>query len=82
MDSLAPSPGAGSDPFGELSAREMDVLGLIVAGHPNKEIARRLMISERTARTHVSNILAKLNLSSRTQAALLGAREGLGPSSP
>jgi len=47
------------------------------AGEPNKQIAADLGISERTARTHVSNILAKLHLNSRTQAALWAAREGL-----
>jgi DNA-binding NarL/FixJ family response regulator len=55
----------------------MEILRLIADGHANKEIARRLVISERTARTHVSNILRKLGLSSRTQAALLAVREGL-----
>ncbi len=65
------------DPFGELSERELEILRLIAEGHANKEIARRLVISERTARTHVSNILRKLGLSSRTQAALLAVREGL-----
>jgi DNA-binding NarL/FixJ family response regulator len=43
----------------------------------NKEIAAELVISERTARTHVSNVLGKLNLTSRTQAALVAVREGL-----
>jgi DNA-binding NarL/FixJ family response regulator len=65
------------DPFAELSEREVEILRLIADGHANKEIARRLVISERTARTHVSNILRKLGLSSRTQAALLAVREGL-----
>jgi len=65
------------DPFSELSEREVEILRLIADGHANKEIARRLVISERTARTHVSNILRKLGLSSRTQAALLAVREGL-----
>lgn len=70
------------DPFHELSARELEILGLIAQGNPNKEIARRLVISERTARTHVSNILRKLGLSSRTQAALLAVREGLAGAAP
>jgi DNA-binding NarL/FixJ family response regulator len=78
MDSLRPS-GAPADQFGELTERELEVLRLIAEGHANKEIARRLVISERTARTHVSNILRKLGLSSRTQAALLAVREGLAP---
>ena len=65
--------GAGSD----LTSRERQVLRLLGAGEPNKQIAADLGISERTARTHVSNILAKLHLNSRTQAALWAAREGL-----
>jgi DNA-binding NarL/FixJ family response regulator len=52
-------------------------LVLVAQGKANKEIAGELVISERTARTHVSNILAKLGLSSRTQAALWAVREGL-----
>jgi DNA-binding NarL/FixJ family response regulator len=58
----------------ELTAREIDVLRLLADGQPNKAIAARLGITERTARTHVSRILAKLGLSSRTQAALWAAR--------
>ena len=77
MDSLRPSREQTARPFDELSERELEVLALIGDGHANKEIARRLVISERTARTHVSNILRKLGLSSRTQAALLAMREGL-----
>ena len=61
----------------ELTARELEVLRLVGAGRANKEIAAELQISERTARTHVSNILGKLGLSSRTQAALWAVREGL-----
>jgi DNA-binding NarL/FixJ family response regulator len=60
-----------------LTARELDVLRLVGAGKANKAIARQLGISERTARTHVSNILRKLDLDSRTQAALWAVREGL-----
>jgi DNA-binding NarL/FixJ family response regulator len=51
----------------------------VAHGHSNRDIAHRLFISERTARTHVSNLLGKLRLSSRTQAALLAIREGLIP---
>ena len=61
----------------ELTSRELDVLRLVAAGQPNKQIAAELTISERTARTHVSRILRKLRLSSRTQAALWAVREGL-----
>jgi DNA-binding NarL/FixJ family response regulator len=59
-----------------LTARELDVLRLIARGEPNKAIATELGITERTARSHVSQILAKLRLTSRTQAALWAAREG------
>ena len=64
-------------PSTELTTREIEVLRLVGAGSANQEIARELGISERTARTHVSNILRKLDLSSRTQAALWAVREGL-----
>jgi DNA-binding NarL/FixJ family response regulator len=60
-----------------LTAREREILTLVAQGHSNRDIADRLVISERTARTHVSNVLTKLQLSSRTQAALLAIREGL-----
>jgi DNA-binding NarL/FixJ family response regulator len=65
------------DATGKLTARELEVVRLVGAGRANKEIASRLGISERTARTHVSNILRKLGLASRTQAALWAVREGL-----
>ncbi len=65
------------DRISELTSRELDVLRLVAAGKPNKQIAAELQISERTARTHVSRILRKLHLSSRTQAALWAVREGL-----
>jgi len=69
--------GGGASPLAELTARELDVLRLVAAGKPNKEIGAELAISERTARTHVSRMLRKLRLSSRTQAALWAVREGL-----
>jgi DNA-binding NarL/FixJ family response regulator len=75
MSSLDAAP--GGDPTGDLTTRELDVLRLVGVGMANKEIAAELEISERTARTHVSNILGKLGVSSRTQAALLAVREGL-----
>lgn len=62
-----------------LTEREREVLVLVAQGRTNKEIGRYLGISERTARTHVSNILGKLGLASRTQAALYAVREGLVP---
>lgn len=60
-----------------LTGRERQVLALVASGVSNKAIGTALSISERTARTHVSNILMKLGLESRTQAALWAIREGL-----
>jgi DNA-binding NarL/FixJ family response regulator len=60
-----------------LTARERDVLRLIVAGQANKQIARLLGVSEKTVKTHVSNILQKLGASDRTQAAVLAVRNRL-----
>jgi DNA-binding NarL/FixJ family response regulator len=67
------------DPFAELSEREMDVLRLLARGLSNHAIAAQLMVSENTVRTHVSNILAKLDLRDRTQAALLALQYHLVP---
>lgn len=60
-----------------LTDREQEVLRLVAQGRANKEIGRQLGISERTVRTHVSNILGKLGLASRTQAALYAVQQGL-----
>jgi len=60
-----------------LTQRELEVLRLIAQGYENRDIAEQLVISEATVRTHVSNILGKLHLASRTQAALYALREGL-----
>ena len=60
-----------------LTGREMEVLRLIAQGLSNQEIADRLVVSEPTVRAHVSRILGKLHLASRTQAALYAVREGL-----
>jgi len=60
-----------------LTEREANVLKLVARGLTNEDIAKALYISERTARTHVSNILRKLHLANRTQAALYALREGL-----
>jgi DNA-binding NarL/FixJ family response regulator len=62
-----------------LTPRERQILALLGEGRSNREIANILVISERTARTHVSSVLSKLNLASRTQAALMAIREGLVP---
>jgi NarL family two-component system response regulator LiaR len=60
-----------------LTARELDVLQFLAQGKSNREIAEDLVLSEMTVRTHVSNILSKLHLASRTQAALYALKEGL-----
>jgi DNA-binding NarL/FixJ family response regulator len=62
-----------------LTERETDVLRLLAMGRANKEIARELDIGEKTVKTHVSNILGKLGVQSRTQAALHAVRTGLVP---
>jgi DNA-binding NarL/FixJ family response regulator len=63
----------------ELTARESQVLRLVSAGFGNKEIAARLTISEHTVKFHISSILGKLNVASRTEAVTLGIRRGLIP---
>jgi NarL family two-component system response regulator LiaR len=60
-----------------LTGRELEVLRLVARGRSNRQIAEQLVITEMTVRTHVSNILSKLHLASRTQAALYALREGL-----
>jgi DNA-binding NarL/FixJ family response regulator len=60
-----------------LTPREREILVLVARGKSNRDIADALVISERTARTHVSHVLTKLGLTSRTQAALWAVREGL-----
>jgi DNA-binding NarL/FixJ family response regulator len=60
-----------------LTAREMEILRMIAAGAPNKQIAFRLSISEKTVRNHVSNMYEKLNIFDRSQAVLYAVRKGL-----
>jgi len=60
-----------------LTVRELDILRLIAQGHSNKEIAKQLTVAEETVHAHVSNILRKLHLASRTQAALYALKEGI-----
>ena len=60
-----------------LTAREADVLRLLAQGSSNQEIAHRLVITERTVRTHVTSILCKLHLDNRTQAAIYALKEGM-----
>jgi NarL family two-component system response regulator LiaR len=76
LQELAQPHGQPSTPA-QLTDREVDVLRLVAQGQSNREIARSLSIREATVRTHVSNILGKLHLASRTQAALYALREGL-----
>lgn len=64
-------------PAPELSAREVEVLELVVAGLSNKQIAYRLQIADATAKNHVKNILAKLNVQDRTQAATAAIQRGI-----
>ncbi len=65
-----------------LSERETEILRLLVQGKTNKEIAHDLHIGEKTVKTHMSNIMAKLGVQSRTQAALMAVRLGLVPPDP
>lgn len=71
------SPSEDQETYEILTKRELEVLNLIAHGLENREIAEQLVVSEATVRTHVSNILGKLHLASRTQAALYALREGL-----
>jgi ATP/maltotriose-dependent transcriptional regulator MalT len=82
-----PAPGAAEEPVDELARfglteREREVLLLVAAGRSNPEIARALFISAKTASVHVSNILAKLGVSGRVEAAAVAHRLGIVPQSP
>ena len=65
------------NPFTELTEREMEVLKLIAEGLSNSDIAEQLVISEHTVKGHVSNILSKLHLADRTQAAVYAWQKGV-----
>lgn len=67
----------GTSLYQALSPREIEVLGMIAEGLGNKTIARRLGISEHTVKFHIGSIFTKLNASSRTEAVIIGARQGL-----
>jgi DNA-binding NarL/FixJ family response regulator len=71
---------AAPDPLAPFSQRERDVLELLAAGLPNKLIARRLEISEKTVKSHLTRIFRALGVTDRTQAALWAERHGIGPS--
>jgi len=72
----------GRGPLAGLTAREVEVLQLLATGQSNKEIGAELFIAAKTASVHVSNILAKLGASSRTEAAAIAHREGMGQPAP
>ena len=68
---------AEPDPIGALSVREREVLALLVEGLPNKLMARRLQISEKTVKAHLTSVFAAIGVTDRTQAALWAERQGL-----
>ena len=68
---------AENEIFTELTERELEVLKLIANGYPNSQIAEELVISENTVKGHVSNILSKLHLADRTQAAVFAWQKGI-----
>jgi len=76
FSSLGPLP--GRDAFPELTDREREVLDLVARGHDNRRIARELFLSDKTVRNHVSNILGKLRVATRTEAAVRARAAGLG----
>jgi len=74
---IAPPPPRPVAPPGDLTERELEVLALIAAGDSNGEIARRLCITDNTVKIHLRNILEKLHLKNRIQAAVYAAQQGL-----
>ena len=70
--------GSAGRPFAELTEREYDILDLIAQGLDNQAIARRLVLSPKTVRNHVSNVFTKLNVADRSHAIVLGRERGLG----
>ena len=79
MSAVAAPPAAPPSPEPDLTERELEVLRLIAQGLNNQQIAQKLTISEKTVKTHVSNILGKLHVDDRTQAAIYALKKGLGP---
>ena len=73
--------GAASRPFAELTQREFDILDLVAQGLDNHAIARRLVLSPKTVRNHVSNVLTKLHVADRSHAIVLSRQRGLGQGS-
>jgi DNA-binding NarL/FixJ family response regulator len=76
------SPGASLEPFPELTEREREVLDLVARGLTNAEIARRLVVSDKTVRNHVSNVFAKLHVAGRAEAVARARDAGLGSAPP
>jgi NarL family two-component system response regulator LiaR len=76
-DDVEPDNPQEESPLAELTQRELDVLRLLTRGLGNKEIAEALFVSEKTVKTHVANVLQKLQVKSRTQAAILASKHGL-----
>jgi len=62
---------------GDLSARELEVLGLVARGNANREIGARLAITEETVKSHITRILAKLRANDRTHAVTIGLKRGI-----
>ncbi|HUA05167.1 MAG TPA: response regulator transcription factor [Solirubrobacteraceae bacterium] len=77
VNALSERPAASAGALEDLTTRERDVLALIVQGRSNKRIALELGISEKTVKTHVGHVLAKLDVTDRTQAAVLAVQAGL-----
>ena len=77
MQEFASQPVEPKRIHGELTERELEVLGLIARGMSNRDIAQSLTISEKTVKAHVGNILSKLHLKDRTQAAIYAHQNGL-----
>ena len=74
---LTAAAAGGRPPRGQLTPRELEVLGLLADGLTNRQIAARLVVSEHTVHRHVTNLLRKLDLPSRTAAAAFAVRSGL-----
>jgi len=78
LDQVRRGPAVGRDEkLARLTPREEQILSLVASGKTNGQIAKEIFLSEKTVKTHVSNILMKLGVHDRTQAALLAVREGL-----
>jgi DNA-binding NarL/FixJ family response regulator len=78
----APKPAPPSEDFPELTAREVEILDLIARGMSNREIARRLYLSPKTVRNHVSNVFLKLQVADRAQAIVRAREAGMGQGKP